>query len=161
MFKKGEAVIYPTYGVGKIAKIYKEFINDADAEYYQVLFENSQVEVSVPVDNADELGLRMPMSKADLQKELDNLDKRKKVNKDVVATLKDEATLRLKTGLVSDIIELINLLNSVSKYHAKQGRSLSFSQNKNLQSAVKFLHSEVDLVLGAKAVKKYKLDIDA
>lgn len=46
MFKKGEKVIYPKHGVGKIVDIYKEAVNSKLEEYYRIQFFNSHTTVS-------------------------------------------------------------------------------------------------------------------
>ena len=59
MFKKNDAVVHPAHGVGIICEISKETISGREKTYYKIEFPLNEIDtVMVPVDNAENVGLR-------------------------------------------------------------------------------------------------------
>ena len=157
MFKKGETIIYPIYGAGKITEKYDEELSNEVVKYYQISFETSQVTVSVPVEKAEEFGVREPLSQKDIKSNLKNLSKRAKLDKDTITNLSEIATEMMKSGKFEDAIDLLNLYKAVIKHHNKEGKNLSFSHTKNVENIVKFVQSEISAIKKKKAVSKFKV----
>ena len=66
-FKKGDAVIYPQHGAGRIIDVEKRTIADEEREYFVVDLELQELKVWVPVAEAEELGVRAPTDKSELE----------------------------------------------------------------------------------------------
>lgn len=152
MFKKGDDIIYPVYGAGKIIDIYQEEIDGEASQYYKIELAESKMSVSLPVDRATELGLRYPLSKAEFEKMLAKLEGEFEVDKEIFSNLDAFGKEKLNTGKVSDVIDLIHALKGKK---AERDR-LSFNENKRLETAMNFLKSEAELVFGEKVTIKLK-----
>jgi CarD family transcriptional regulator len=59
-FTKGSAVIYPQHGAGKIVDVVTKTVGDVERDYFVVDLELQELRVWVPVDEAEELGVREP-----------------------------------------------------------------------------------------------------
>ena len=71
MFKENDAVVHPAHGVGVIREVKKEFISGRDTLYYVIEFPLNEIDkVLVPVDNADNVGLRGIVGESVIQKVL-------------------------------------------------------------------------------------------
>jgi CarD family transcriptional regulator len=65
-FSKGDAIIYPQHGAGRIVEVEKRTIGDVEREYLVVDLELQDLKVWVPVDQAEELGVRSPTDASEL-----------------------------------------------------------------------------------------------
>ena len=65
-FKKGSAVIYPQHGAGKIVDVVTKTVGDVERDYFVVDLELQELRVWVPVDEAEEIGVREPTPKDEL-----------------------------------------------------------------------------------------------
>ena len=65
-FKKGSAVIYPQHGAGKIVDVVTKTVGDVERDYFVVDLELQELRVWVPVDEAEELGVREPTPEDEL-----------------------------------------------------------------------------------------------
>lgn len=157
-YRKGEKVVYPRYGAGKIEEIHTEALNDKKQKYYRIQFLNSPVTVSIPIDKADEMGLRSPLSKTELRKALKGLNKKVRINKKTLVSLDVTSKQKLNSGTIEDVIELVNLLKSLAKQKEEENKNFSYSYSDRLEVSLEFIKSEVGLVLGKKAIEKYKLE---
>ncbi len=155
MFKKGEKVVYPRHGAGKIIAIEK--IGEDNEKYYKIKFFNSSVLVSVPVKKAEEMGLRRPMTKKELTKALRSLGEKIKITKKTLVTLDAVSREKLASGKVEDMVYLVNLLKSLAKQKEEENKNFSYSYSDRLEIAHDFLKSEIELVMGKNAIKKYPL----
>lgn len=161
MFKKGEKIVYPKYGCSIIRKIYKEEIAGEKKEYYEIQFDDN-LQVSIPVDKALEMGMRYPLSKKELQKELLNLNKKVRLKAEDINQLSEYSKTKLSTGKTADLVDLIRTLSSALKERQKINKNLDMSDRESLYSAIQCLRSEVTNVLGKKYLANYNiLNVDA
>ncbi len=156
MFKKGEFVIYPKYGSSKIRRVYKEKVGGEDKDYYELIFENT-LTVSIPVDSAEKMGMRYPVSKKELEKALKELKRKVKIDPDLSSKLSEVSKEKLSTGMIGDAVELIGILQTMSKKRKDDNKPLDLTERDNLRSAIEFVKSEVVVVLGEKALNKYEI----
>jgi hypothetical protein len=63
----------------------------------------------------------------------------------------------MNTGKIEDAINLVNLLKSLAKQKEEENKNFSYSYSDRLEIAVDFIKSEILLVLGKNALKKYML----
>ena len=133
MFDIGDKVVYPLQGVGEIEAVEAKMILGVEQRYYILKILSNNTTIMVPIDNADDVGLRELISPADVEKVVDvlrgkedpmppNWSKRYKDNMD-----------RLKTG---SIFQLATVLRNLVLMNRK--KELSFGEKKMLE-CVKFL----------------------
>lgn len=159
MFKKREKVVYPRHGAGKIIDKYEAQVNGEKNEYYKIEFFNSPINLSVPIENAREMGLRNPVSKYKLRKALKGLWKRAKITDSTMKSLDDISKEKLASGEIEDAVSLVNILKSLARKKEEESKNFSYSASQRLETAISFISSEVELVLGRKALSYYDLDI--
>jgi CarD family transcriptional regulator len=155
MFRKGEKVIYPRHGAGKIIEVQEHEVEGKKQRYYKIQFINSSVTVSIPANKAKELGLRSPLSKTELKKVLKDLNKIVKINRKTLTTLDNISREKLGSGKMEDVVDLVNLLKSLAKQKEEENKNFSYSYSDRLEIAEEFIKSEIELVLGKNALKKY------
>ena len=51
-FHVGDKVVYPNHGVGVIEQITQRFLNNRMIQFYELKISNSNLKVTVPVNNA-------------------------------------------------------------------------------------------------------------
>lgn len=61
-FKIGQKVVYPNHGVGTIERIEQKQVNGNELPFYALRLVQNNSLILVPVCNADEVGLRLPIS---------------------------------------------------------------------------------------------------
>ena len=157
MYKINETIVYPIYGCGKIKNIYKEEIGGELKEYYELAFPDTNISISIPVDQAENLGIRKPMKKEEVKQALKPLWAKVKLDKEDAINLENIARDLLNTGLMDDAVKLINMIKASEHSKSEFNKALSFSDDHNLQIAINFVRSEVEYSLGPSFVKKYKL----
>lgn len=59
-FTKGSAVIYPQHGAGRIVDVVTRTVGDAERDYFVIDLELQELRVWVPVEEAEEIGVREP-----------------------------------------------------------------------------------------------------
>jgi CarD family transcriptional regulator len=150
-FKVKQEVVYPLQGVGQIIKIEKRPFKDEMLLYYIIYLEVSDMTVMIPVDKAEELGIRAIVSKSESEKAL------KLISEDYepVSTdwkLRYQMNLDLlKSGSVMDIATVVRTL-----YHRSRIKELPILERKLFDSALKLLVDEVSFSLN-----KSKEDVEA
>lgn len=153
MFKKNDQIIYPVYGAGIVKKVYNEEFDGEKKEYLEIDFPDTKVVISVPRENAEKLGMRYPNDKKDLKKILKEL-KAKEVETEWedINSFDTYTNEKLSTGSIEDMIEVINLM-----FHKKEDKGkLTLTESQKLEKAVKFVRSEVGVVMGDKTLGKYE-----
>lgn len=150
-FKVNQEIVYPLQGVGKIIKIEERPFKDEMLLYYIIYLEVSDMTVMVPVDKAEELGIRAIVSKPESEKAL------KLISEDYepVSTdwkLRYQMNLDLlKSGSVMDIATVVRTL-----YHRSKIKELPILERKLFDNALKLLVDEVSF-----SINKSKEDVEA
>ena len=150
-FKLHEQIVYPLQGVGKITSIDERPFKDKMIWYYTIYLEISDMTVMVPVDKAEQLGIRaiVPREQAEeamiLISQADDAaptdwKQRYQMNHDL-----------LKQGSVTDIARVVRTL-----YHRSKIKELPVMERKLFDSATKLLVDEISLSLG-----KPKTEVEA
>jgi CarD family transcriptional regulator len=150
-FKVDQEIVYPLQGVGKVLKIEERLFKEEMLLYYIIYLEVSDMTVMVPVDKAEELGIRAIVNKSESEKAL------KLISEDYepVSTdwkLRYQMNLDLlKSGSVMDIATVVRTL-----YHRSKIKELPILERKLFDSALKLLVDEVSFSLN-----KSKEDVEA
>jgi CarD family transcriptional regulator len=66
-FAEGDAVIYPQHGAGRIVEVRSRTVGDVERDYFVIDLELQDLRVWVPVDEAEELGVRSPTPEDELE----------------------------------------------------------------------------------------------
>ncbi|MDC7241546.1 MAG: CarD family transcriptional regulator [Spirochaetales bacterium] len=143
LFKAKQEVVYPTQGVGRIEKIEEKEFKGNKILYYVIYLEVSDMTVMVPVDKAEELGLRAIVSPAESKKALEIITKEyEPVPTDWKMRYQMNVDL-LKKGEVTDIATVVTTL-----YHRSKIKELPILERKLYDSALKLLIDEISFSIG-------------
>ncbi len=149
-FQKDQEVVYPLQGVGKVISIEERDFRDEKLLYYIIYLEVSDMTVMVPVNKAEELGIRAIVNKKEADAAL------KLITEDyepVTADWKMRYQMNhdlLKQGSVKDIATVVRAL-----YHRSKVKELPILERKLFDSALKLLVDEVSFSLN-----KPKADVE-
>jgi CarD family transcriptional regulator len=141
-YKKGQEVVYPLQGVGKVVSIEERPFRAIRLLYYIIYLEVSDMTVMVPVDKADELGIRPIVDKRESQKAL------KLISEDfepIPADWKLRYQMNLdllKKGSVLDIATVVRAL-----YHRSKIKELPILERKLYDNALRLLVDEISFSL--------------
>ncbi|HUV09042.1 MAG TPA: CarD family transcriptional regulator [Spirochaetia bacterium] len=141
-YKKSQEVVYPLHGVGKVISIEERAFKEQTLLYYIIYIEVSDMTVMVPVDKADELGIRPIVNTRESKKAL------KLISEDYepVPTdwkLRYQMNLDLlKSGSVLDIATVVRTL-----YHRSKVKELPILERKLFDSALRLLIDEISFSL--------------
>ncbi len=149
-FKEKQQVVYPLQGVGQVLSIEQRQFKDKKLLYYVIYLEVTDMTVMVPVDKAEELGIRAIVPKKDAEGAL-------KLVSDEYEAIPADWKMRyqmnldlLKQGSVFDIATVVRTL-----YHRSKVKELPILERKLFDNALKLLVDEVSFSL-----KKSKADIE-
>ena len=141
-FKLNQQVVYPLQGVGQIMDIEERLFKNEPTLYYTIYLEISDMTVYIPVDKAEELGIRAIVSKKESQKALDLISQEyEPVNADWKLRYQMNVDL-LKSGSVTDIAKVVHTL-----YHRSKIKELPILERKLFDNALKLMIDEVSFSL--------------
>lgn len=140
MFKIGDNIFYPLHGAGTIESIEEQKILGEKRKYYVIKMPVGDVKVMVPIENAENVGVRNLVSNNIVSKVFKTFDtyiedpvinwsKRYRDNMD-----------KMKTG---DILEISDVVRSLTFKQKEKG--LSTGEKKMLTNAKQILVSELVL----------------
>lgn len=141
-YKKGQEIVYPLQGVGQIKSIEDRIFRSSKLLYYIIYLEVSDMTIMVPVDKADELGIRPIVDKRQANKALKLISEDyEPVPTDWKARYQSNLDL-LKKGSVLDIATVVRAL-----YHRSRIKELPILERKLYDSALKLLVDEISFSL--------------
>ena len=142
-FKVDQKVVYPSQGVGIVKEIFEKAFKEQMMLYYKIYIEASDMIVMVPVEKAEELGIRQIVSAKEAQKALDLLSADfEPITSDWKLRYQMNLEL-LKKGTISDIAEIVRCL-----YNRSKVKELPILERKLYDSAKKLLEDEIAYALG-------------
>ena len=140
-FKVGQKVIYPNHGIGTIEQIEQKQIGATSLPFYMLRLAATNSVVLVPVANANEVGLRSPISNADCELLLKHLaDDFSGAANDWKDRFKDFSE-KMRTG---DIFEVSDVLKNLT--YLSHLKPLSFREQRMLERARYLVISELAAV---------------
>jgi CarD family transcriptional regulator len=149
-YKLHEQIVYPSQGVGKIIEIVEKKFKDNVVLYYVIYLEVSDMTVMVPVNKADELGIRPIVSEDEANSALQMISEEyEPIPSDWKMRYQMNLDL-LKQGSIRDIASIVRSL-----YHRSKVKELPILERKLYDSALKLLEDELSL-----ALDKNKEEID-
>jgi len=149
-FKLHQEVVYPLQGVGQVISIEDRVFKDKKIPYYIIYLEVSDMTVMVPVDKAEELGIRAIVPSSEAKKALVLITEE---YEPMPADWKMRYQMNLdllKKGHVTDIAAVVRTL-----YHRSKIKELPILERKLFDSALKLMVDEVSFSL-----KKSKEEVE-
>jgi len=148
VFKKNDAVVHPAHGVGRVSDISSQFISGREKEYYKIVFPLNEIDaVMVPVDNADNVGLRAVVDDETILEILYILTD---TQGEYLKFIEDESFHKRHKEYV-DRVQCGDIIEVVKVFKALQNRA----RNKDLGLKEKFLMERAEkMILGEIAFAK-------
>ena len=151
-YKKGDLVVYPTHGVGKVEDIKKQEIAGHSLELIVISFDKDRMTLRVPVSKAATSGLRKLSSKKLMDEAIEILKGRARVKRTMWSRRAQEYEAKINSGDPVLIAEVVRDL------HRNVGQpDQSFSERQIYEAARDRLAGEVaalDKTDVAEATKK-------
>ena len=142
-FQIEQKIVYPSHGVGKILEIFEKNFRGSEMLYYKIYIEVSDMIVMVPVEKAEELGIREVVSADEALAALELLsDDFEPILSDWKLRYQKNLEL-LKKGALADIAKIVRNLYNRSKI-----KELPILERKLYDLAKKLLIDEVCLATG-------------
>ncbi|HJL46322.1 MAG TPA: CarD family transcriptional regulator, partial [Polyangiaceae bacterium LLY-WYZ-15_(1-7)] len=154
-FKVGDKAVYPAQGVAEVVSIEEKEIAGNPQKFYVLKILDTDRKIMVPVSNAENVGLRPPISEEDIR--------------EIFVILKEQTIAfdnqtwnrryrgfmdKIKTGSVFDVAEVMRDL-----YRLKAEKSLSFGERKMLETARNLIVKEI-AVARRKSEEKVTAEIE-
>lgn len=141
MFAVGDRIAYPMHGAGIIEKIEERSILGETRNYYILKISYNNMEVMIPVDNSEQVGIRPIVSEERLEQIIDTMKlDSTRMSSNWNHRFRDNMN-KLKTGELENVAEVVRNLMRVD-----QEKRLSTGEKKMLANARQILASEIMLV---------------
>lgn len=142
-YKVKQQIVYPSQGVGVITEIFEKEFNGEKSLYYRIYIEVSDMVVMVPVNHANDLGIRPIVEAKEAKKALNLLSEDfEPITSDWKLRYQMNLDL-LKKGTIADIAKIVRCLYNRSKI-----KELPIQERKLYDSARKLLIDEISIALG-------------
>ncbi len=139
----GNKVVYPCQGPCWICSIVEKVVGDKPKNFYQLaLLDGSGVELFVPVDGIQTIGIRPLLKKSEISKLLSRLTMKAELAKDRKQRA-NETLKRFTSGSAFDLAEVVESLTELRKT-----KELTLRENWTLARARKLLICEISEVMG-------------
>lgn len=142
-YSVGQQIVYPLQGVGQVERLEEREFRNKPTLYYVVYLEVSDMTIMIPVDKADDLGIRAIVSKRKAERALRLIAE----DFDPIPTdwkLRYQMNLDLlKRGAVNDIASVVRSLSYRSRI-----KELPILERKLFDNALRLMVDEVSYSLG-------------
>ncbi len=149
-YQIGEHVVYPLQGVGIIQDITKRTFKGKDILYYVIFLDISDMTVMVPVDNAENIGIRPIVSTEEAHQALDSISGS---YEPVTVDWKVRYSMNLELLKEGTIVSIASVVQTL--YHRSKIKELPVQERKLYDSALRILIDEISF-----AVDKPKKEIE-
>ncbi len=139
-FKVGDRVVYPHHGAAVIKKKQSMQVGDEKKDYFVLQMAHGDLTLSVPVNKADEVGMRPPISVEDVEDVLRLLGKRDVREPSNWSRRFKNHQEKLKSGDVYQVAEVVRNLAL-----RESARGLSAGEKSMLERARVILASELSI----------------
>lgn len=142
-FSVDQKVVYPSQGVGQIKEIFEKNFRGTTMQYYKIYIEVSDMMVLVPLEKAEDLGIRPIVGAEEAEKALNSLsDDFEPITSDWKMRYQMNLDL-LKKGTIADIAAIVRCL-----YNRSKVKELPILERKLYDQAKKLLEDEISLAMG-------------
>ncbi len=147
-FTKGDYVVYPTHGVGKVIGIKRQTIAGFDLQLFVIVFDSDKMTLRVPVDKTAESGLRKISSRDKMRTVVATLKGRARSRRTMWSRRAQEYGAKINSGDPVAVAEVVRDL-----YRSPSQPEQSYSERQMYEAALDRLVHEYALV--------QKLDVEA
>ena len=147
-FSKGDYVVYPTHGVGKVTGIKRQTIAGFDLQLFVIVFDSDKMTLRVPVNKTAESGLRKISSRDKMRTVVATLKGRARSRRTMWSRRAQEYGAKINSGDPVAVAEVVRDL-----YRSPSQPEQSYSERQMYESALDRLVHEYALV--------QKLDVEA
>jgi len=137
-FGKGDFVVYPTHGVGRVDRVGSELIAGHKLDFIYISFEENRMTLRVPVAQARTAGLRKLASPEAMADVLRILSGRPRVSRLMWAKRAQEFLAKINSGDLTMLAEVVRDLHT-----STGGSGPSFSQRNLFELAIDRLAGEL------------------
>jgi len=142
-FKVGDRVVYPHHGAAVIKKKESRQVEGEKVDYFVLHMAHGDLTLSVPVDKAEDVGMRPPISEEDVEDVLRLLAKRDVREPSNWSRRFKNHQEKLKSGDVYQVAEVVRNLSIRDK-----DKGLSAGEKRMLTRARQILVSELTFAIG-------------
>ena len=147
-FKIGEKAVYPAHGVAEVIGIEKKEINTTVCSFYVLKVLATGMQILVPREKADQVGLRAVATSSEIEEVFDILrEKDVHIDKQTWNRRYRGFMEKIKTGSLFDVAEVYRDL-----YRLKSSKVLSFGERKMLDNAKQLIVKELAVELAVPVV---------
>ncbi len=140
-FSKGDYVVYPTHGVGKVLGLEKQEIAGFELQLFVISFDSDRMTLRVPVNKVKDSGLRKLSSRDKMQTAMTTLKGRARAKRTMWSRRAQEYEAKINSGDPVSIAEVVRDL------HRAAGQpDQSYSERQMYEAALDRLISELALV---------------
>lgn len=140
MYKVGEKILYPMHGAGIVEAIETQEIFGEEREYYVLKMPMDGMKVKIPVDNAENIGVRNIISESEAVKVMEYIEEYTgEVNSNWNKRYR-ENIVHIKSGNIFEVAAVLKMLMCRDRQ-----KSLSSGERKMFASAKQILISEIML----------------
>ncbi len=140
-FKKGDFVVYPAHGVGRVEGIDTFSVSGQDVTLYSISFEQDRMRLKVPVAKAKTSGLRRLSSRDRIKEAISTLQGRSKVRRVMWSRRAQEYESKINSGDPVSIAEVVRDL-----HRGTDQPEQSYSERQIYQAALERLARELAAV---------------
>ncbi|GJL98260.1 MAG: CarD family transcriptional regulator [Hyphobacterium sp.] len=140
-FKKGDFIVYPAHGVGRVVGVEKDSVAGFDIEVYVVSFEQDKMVLRVPTAKADTSGMRQLSSDKIVKDAMKTLKGKAKVKRTMWSRRAQEYEAKINSGDLISIAEVVRDL-----HRAEDQPEQSYSERQLYESAIDRMVREVAAV---------------
>lgn len=141
-YKVNDRVVYPHHGAAIIKEKIKLEVGDEEREYFVLEMVHGELMLKVPVDKVDEVGMRPPISKSDVDDLFQLIGKRDVREPANWSRRFKNHQEKMKSGDVYQVAEVVRNLALRDK-----GRGLSTAEKSMFERARTILVSELSFAL--------------
>ena len=138
-FTIGDKAVYPSQGVAEVVGIEKKEVYGTIQNFYVLRGLETGLRILVPIDKADQVGLRKVAGRAEIEEVMEILrDKEVHIDRQTWNRRYRGFMEKIKTGSLFDVAEVYRDL-----YRLKSSKVLSFGERKMLDNAKQLIVKEL------------------
>jgi CarD family transcriptional regulator len=148
-FAIGDKAVYPAQGVAEVVGIEKKEISSKIQQFYVLRILDSDMRILVPVEKAQQVGLRSIIQQEEIREVIDILkEKEVHIDKQTWNRRYRGFMEKIKTGSLFEVAEVYRDL-----YRLKTTKTLSFGERRMLDTAKNLIVKELSVAKNTTEVK--------
>ena len=140
-FSKGDFVVYPTHGVGRLTGVETQEIAGTALRLFVIDFEQDKMRLRVPVEKAKDAGLRRLSTRKVMDDAMSTLKRRARVKRTMWSRRAQEYEAKINSGDPVSIAEVVRDL-----YRKADQPDQSYSERQMYQAALDRLCRELSAI---------------